>query len=452
MTTRFHAEVIGSLLRPHYLSQARARLQAGLMPAHEFKRIEDRAVDEAIALQEGCGLQVVTDGELRRFSFLDQLLSDVEGVIAQPGPAVNFHGRGGEIWEWHAPVTVTGKFRGTRMLTPEEYTYARSRARQPVKVTLPSPLVMYSAWSPELSAAAYRDAYEMFADAADVIRAEARALAKLGCTYIQIDSPDLGTLADPENRTLREQLGMPTERTLTEGVDIINSVCDVPGVTFGLHLCKGNYQSKWIGSGGYDLTAEAVFSRMRDVDVFLLEYDDERSGTFEPLRHVPEDKVVVLGLVSSKTSETEPVPEIVARVTEAAKYVDLERLALSTQCGFASVSIGANLITSDTQERKLELVATAAAEIWLPEDDVPLRVRDRRPGGDVPHRARRATPDVNRARAAFGCDEEITWADARPGKLRRGQAQDGVVARMPVARRVAVGQIRGCRTRRHEPR
>jgi methionine synthase II (cobalamin-independent) len=359
-----HADVVGSLLRPRYLWEARAALEAGQMEPSEFKEIEDRAVDQVIAMQEGCGLDVVSDGELRRFSFLDHLLGEADGVTERPGAAVTFHGEGGEIWDWHPPFTVTGKFRARRMLTIEEFSYARARARRPVKVTLPSPLVLYGAWSPELSTAAYADPYEMFADAADFIRDEIHALARLGCTYIQIDSPDLGTLVDPENRQLRESLGMPTERTLTEGVDIINSVADVPGVTFGLHLCKGNYQSKWIAAGGYDDTAEAIFGRMSNIDVFLLEYDDERSGTFEPLGKVPDDKVVVLGLVSSKTTGIEPVEQISARVSEAAKYVGLERLALSTQCGFASVSIGANLIGGDIQQRKLELVAEAARQIW----------------------------------------------------------------------------------------
>jgi 5-methyltetrahydropteroyltriglutamate--homocysteine methyltransferase len=204
----------------------------------------------------------------------------------------------------------------------------------------------------------------MFADAADIIRAEAGELARLGCTYIQIDSPDLGTLVDPENRELREGLGMDTQRTLTEGVDIINSVADVPGVTFGLHICKGNYQSKWIATGGYEFTADKVFSRSGNFDVFLLEYDDERSGSFEPLANVPDDKVVVLGLVSSKLPDIEPVDSVIARINEAARYVDRERLALSTQCGFSPVSIGGNLISEQTQERKLELVAEIAHDVW----------------------------------------------------------------------------------------
>jgi 5-methyltetrahydropteroyltriglutamate--homocysteine methyltransferase len=365
MTINVHADVIGSLLRPRYLSEAGAALQAGQMSAEEFKRIEDRAVDGAIALQEGCGLDVVTDGELRRFSFLDQLLGEIEGGADIEGAAVQFHAADpSQDWEWHPPVTITGKLRARRQITLEEFAYARARAGRLVKVTLPSPLVLYGAWSPELSTAAYADPWEMFADAATIMREEAAGLARLGCTYIQIDAPDLGTLVDPENRELRESLGMPTERALTEGVDIINSVGEVPGVTFGLHLCKGNYQSKWIATGGYDFTADKIFSRMSNFDVFLLEYDDERSGSFEPLASVPDDKLVILGLVSSKTTEIEPADTLIARINEAARYVDLERLGLSTQCGFSPVSIGANLITQDTQQRKLELVGEVARQVW----------------------------------------------------------------------------------------
>ncbi len=267
----YHADVIGSLLRPHYLVQARAALAAGRMNMEEFKRIEDRAVDQALAMQESCGLDVVNDGELRRFSFLDHLLGDMEGVADMPGAPVRFHAPDpAQDWDWHPPFTVTGRIRPKGpMMTIEEFSYARGQARVPVKITMPSPLVMYSAWSPEHSRPAYSDPFELFADAAAIIRAEARELARLGCTYIQIDSPDLGTLVDPENRALREGLGMDTERTLTEGVDIINSVADVPGVTFGLHICKGNYESKWIATGGYEFTADKVFARSANFDVFL---------------------------------------------------------------------------------------------------------------------------------------------------------------------------------------
>lgn len=364
MAQVYHSDVIGSLLRPRYLSQARAAHESGQLSTWEFKRIEDRAVDQAIAMQEGVGLDVITDGEFRRFSFLDQIIGELEGVSDREGAPVHFRNATNPGFDWHAPTTVTGKIRQRRKLTVEEFAYTRARATKPVKVTLPSPLVLYSMWSPELSTAAYKDAYEMFADAAAIVRAEAEALAQLGCTYVQIDSPDFGTLVDPENRELREDLGMPTERTLTEGADILNAVADIPGVTFGLHLCKGNYLSQWIASGGYGFTAEALFGRLTNFDIFLLEYEDERSGSFEPLAMVPNDKAVVLGLVSSKTTTLESSKELTARVHEAARYTGLERLGLSTQCGFSSVLIGANLTNEDVQERKLELVAEMAHQIW----------------------------------------------------------------------------------------
>ncbi len=358
-----HSDVIGSLLRPKYLQQARDAFAAGQLPAPDFKRIEDRAVDQVIAMQEGVGLDVITDGELRRFSFLDQLVGELDGV--QPIEAAPIHFKSAtEDWIWHNPFTVTGKISQKRKLTIEEFAYSRARATRRVKVTLPSPLILYTSWSPERSTAAYRDAYELFADGAAIIKAEIAALAALGCTYIQIDSPDIGTLVDPENRELRETLGMPTERTLTEGLDIFNSVADIPGVTFGVHVCKGNNMSQWIGSGGYDFTAEAVFGRLTNFDVFLLEYDDERSGSFEPLAKAPDDKQIILGLVSSKTTTLEPLAELTARVHEAAKHTGLERLGVSTQCGFSSTLPGANLTNEDVEERKLELVAELAHHIW----------------------------------------------------------------------------------------
>jgi 5-methyltetrahydropteroyltriglutamate--homocysteine methyltransferase len=358
-----HSDVIGSLLRPKYLQQARDAYAAGQLPAPDFKRIEDRAVDQAIAMQEGIGLDVITDGELRRFSFFDQVTFELDGMGPGEGAGVHFRNATDE-WIWHSPVVVTSKLSQKRKITIEEFAYSRAQATRMVKVTLPSPLFIYSLWSPEQSTAAYRDPYEMFADVAAIIKAEAEAVAALGCTYIQIDAPDVGSMVVPENRELRERLGMPTERTLAEGMDIINSVADVPGVTFGIHVCKGNNMSQWMGSGGYDFTAEAVFDRLTNFDVFLLEYDDERSGSFEPLAKAPEDKQVILGLVSTKTTTLESVADLEARVREAAKYTGLDRLGVSTQCGFSSTLPGANLTNEDVQERKLELVAELAHHIW----------------------------------------------------------------------------------------
>jgi 5-methyltetrahydropteroyltriglutamate--homocysteine methyltransferase len=363
MSQVHHSDVIGSLLRPAYLTRARDDFAAGQLTVPEFKRIEDRAVDSAIAMQESIGLDVVTDGEFRRFSFLDQVVSEINGV--EPIEAAPIHFKNAtEDWIWHNPFTVTGKISQKRQITPEEFAYNRARASKRIKITFPSPMLFYTGWSPELSTAVYRDAYELFADAAAIIKAECAELAALGCTYIQIDSPDIGSIVDPENRELRENLGMPTERTLTEGLDIFNSVGDVPGVTFGVHVCKGNNMSQWIGAGGYETTAQAMFSRLTNFDVFLLEYDDERSGSFEPLAKAPDDKQIILGLVSSKTTTLESASDVAARIHEAARYTGLERLGVSTQCGFSSTLPGANLTTEDVQEQKLELVAEVANTVW----------------------------------------------------------------------------------------
>ena len=359
------AEIVGSLLRPSYLLEARQAREEGRIGQAEFKRIEDRAVDAAIAMQEGAGLDVVSDGELRRFSFFDHLESQINGVTQMLGPSIAFHGEdSGQDWDFQSQATVVDKISRKRMMTVEEFAYARAIARQPVKAMLPSPLLLYISWSPEHSKDAYPDPFELFADGARLIREEAEELARIGCTYIQIDAPDLGSLVDPENRGLRESMGMSTERTLSEGIDLINSIADIPGVTFGIHLCKGNYAGTWISSGGYEMLSETLFQRATNFDVFLLEYDDPRSGSFEPLAKMPDDKTVVLGLVSSKRPELESFDGLVKRIDVASKYVSKDRLAISTQCGFASVVIGANPITEEIQEAKLKLVGDVADKVW----------------------------------------------------------------------------------------
>jgi 5-methyltetrahydropteroyltriglutamate--homocysteine methyltransferase len=367
MATVHHADVIGSLLRPAYLLNARERYEAGQLPAAKYKEIEDRAVDEVIALQEGAGLDVVNDGELRRHSFIDQLTEAVEGLTPDPASDhvhVPFRDETGEEKSaFTVPLSATGRLRRRRMMTVEEYSYARARARRPVKVTLPSPLMLFLVWSPERSRDAYGDPFELFADGLRLMREEAAELARLGCEYIQIDAPDFGQLVDPSQRDAWETAGISVDRVFSEGVDILNAVADVPGVTFGLHLCKGNYDSEWISAGGYQHLSKELFRRATNFDVFLLEYDDERSGSFEPLSDLPEDKMVVLGLVSSKFDKLEPGDQLVARINEASRYFPREQLALSTQCGFASAGPG-NAISEDAQAKKLHLVGEVAERVW----------------------------------------------------------------------------------------
>jgi 5-methyltetrahydropteroyltriglutamate--homocysteine methyltransferase len=363
MTSSMRAEVVGSLLRPGHLVRARAARRAGTLTPAEFKIVEDRAVDRAIALQEGSGLDVVTDGELRRGIFTGPLTENVDGLEYVPGVTRVWYTDQGPVEE-ELPVVVTAPLRFRRSVATEEFAYARARARRPVKVTLPSPLMMFLRWSPRHSTVAYDDAFAMAADAAAIIREEVRELAALGCTYVQIDAPEIALLVQQETRDWYEKQGISTERILTEGLDLLDSLTGVPGVTFGIHLCRGNRNGRWMAVGGYDYVAEALFRRCRGFHRFLLEYDDERSGTFEPLAAAPPDRTVVLGLVSTKSTRVETVEEITGRLHEATAHVPAEQLALSTQCGFASMVEAHPDLTEDVQARKLDLIAEAAAAFW----------------------------------------------------------------------------------------
>jgi 5-methyltetrahydropteroyltriglutamate--homocysteine methyltransferase len=361
------ADVLGSLLRPEYLRRARVDRDAGQIDQATFKQIEDRAVDQAVALQEGAGLDVITDGEMRRVGFADQLWGAINGLVhveQHEAASVPFYGaEPADDLAFAVPARVVERISRKRMLTVEEFAYVRGRARVPVKVTLPSPMMLFLLWSSEHSRPAYRDPFELFADGVTLIREEAAALAELGCQHIQIDAPDLGQLADPAQREDWEARGISPERALSEGVDMVNAVADVPGVTFSLHLCKGNFRSRWIASGGYEALSKQVFSRIGNFDRVMLEYDDERSGSFEPLRDLPDDKIVVLGLVSTKHDTVEAPEELDARVAEAARFFPRDQLAVSTQCGFASIAVG-NDISEGAQERKLNAVADLAARTW----------------------------------------------------------------------------------------
>src|SRR3954467_4535510 len=351
----FRAEVIGSMLRPSYLKEGRAAFEQGHLPAADFKRLEDRAVDQVIAMQEGTGVDVVSDGEMRRFLFMGPITETVEGIeFVEHDSPMPWSSPEGDL-EWLPPAAVTSKLRKRRSMVTEEYSYARARARLPLKVTVPSPLVLYGFWSPQHSSGAYADAFEMFADAAEVGRSEIMELVSLGCEYIQVDAPELATLVDPRIRDWAESLGFSAERMLTEGIELINSMVDgISGVRLGIHLCRGNNAGMWMASGGYDYIAKALFDRATAFDAYSLEYDDARSGTFEPLSGARDDKQVVLGLVSTKSPQLETPQELTARVDEAGRFFPRDQLGLSTQCGFASIAAG-NPITQADQEPKLRL-------------------------------------------------------------------------------------------------
>jgi methionine synthase II (cobalamin-independent) len=360
-------DVVGSLLRPPELLAARERLARVEISPAEFKRVEDQAVDEAIRLQEEAGLDVVTDGEMRRLSFQSQLTEAVEGFGEWDLDAF--------LWgEWHGdevgdrtierpPIAVVGKLRRRRFLSAEEFTYARGRTERVVKVTLPSPSLFANFYDPERSRDAYASLEDFLGDVAEILRDEVDELVRLGCQYVQLDAPHYPLLLDPRYRDFYESRGWPAERWLDLGLELDNIVIgDRTGVTFGFHLCRGNQASRWLVEGGYDWLAGRLFPRVR-AHRLLLEYDDERSGGFEPLGGVPDGKLVVLGLVTTKTARPETVEELEGRVREAARFVPLERLALSPQCGFATSVLG-NAISPADQEAKLRTVVETARRVW----------------------------------------------------------------------------------------
>ncbi len=361
------SDVVGSLLRPPELLAAREAYAAGRLSAAAFKAVEDAAVDQAIALQVEAGLDVVTDGEMRRLSFQSQLAEAVDGLGDWDIDAFLWgEWRSDELGERHIErpsMGVTGKLTRRRFLSAEELTYARGRTDRVVKVTLPSPSLFANFWDPRGSLAAYADLDAFLADVADILRGEVDELVRLGATYIQLDAPHYPLLVDPSYRAFYESRGWPAERWIARGVELDNEVIgDHPGVTFGMHLCRGNQMSRWLARGGYEQIARQVFGSVH-VQRLLLEYDDARSGGFEPLREVPDDVVVVLGLVTTKHGGLEPVDDLVRRVHEAAAFVPLERLALSPQCGFATSIVG-NDLTVEQQRAKLGVVAEAARLVW----------------------------------------------------------------------------------------
>jgi 5-methyltetrahydropteroyltriglutamate--homocysteine methyltransferase len=355
------AEVVGSLLRPDYLASARKRLEGGEIEPAEFKKIEDRAVEAAIELQTGSGIDVITDGEQRRYAFYGHLVDSMAGFDKLGGWAIPFRDESGEQLILKRPVVVE-KLKPLRNMCAEEFTYLRARTEKPAKVTMLSAQQAAAYYDPDKSKAAYttRDAY--LSDVVDLSRREVDELVRLGCTYIQIDAPQYAALLDPALREGYQRRGSDPEKLIDTCIEMDNAIIDGhPEVTFGLHICRGNNQSRFYAEGDYGPIAR-IFQKTH-FNRFLLEYDDQRSGGFEPLRHVPEDRVVVLGLITTKKPRLEPEDELKRRIDEASRYVPLERLALSPQCGFASTMEG-NRISPEDQQRKLELVAMVSRAAW----------------------------------------------------------------------------------------
>jgi 5-methyltetrahydropteroyltriglutamate--homocysteine methyltransferase len=357
----YRSDVVGSLLRPGYLKDARARHEKDKLTDAEFKQVEDRAVNEALDLQIRTGVEMITDGEMRRYAFYGHLIDAVEGFDKTGGWAIPFRNEKGEELVLPRPVVVS-KLRRKRPLCAEEFTYLRARTSHPGKTTMVSAQQAAAYYDSKKSSGAYPKIDAYLADLVDILRGEVEELIRLGCTYIQIDSPQYAALLDPKLREGYRQRGNDPDRLLDLSTEMDNAVIgDHPGIVFGLHLCRGNNQSKFYAAGDYGPITR-VFRQTR-FQRFLLEYDDARSGGFEPLRQVPEDRTVVLGLVSSKRPALESKDELKQRIQQAAAVIPLERLALSPQCGFASTMEG-NLLSPAEQEAKLRLVAETAQEVW----------------------------------------------------------------------------------------
>jgi 5-methyltetrahydropteroyltriglutamate--homocysteine methyltransferase len=362
------ADHVGSLLRPPALLRARRDHAAGRLDPAGLKRAEDEAVREVVALQEAAGLPVVTDGEFRRESFQSELVAAVdgfEGVTIDSWLWGEWHSDelGDKVVERPAAAAVVAPLVRRRSLAAEEFTFLRSVTDRVAKITLPSPSLFANLWDPERSREAYPRFDDFMADVVAILCDEVRELERLGCEYAQLDAPHYPLLIDPVWREFYEARGWTVERWLSYGIELDNAVIDAaPGMTFGFHLCRGNQDSRWLVAGGYDEIARPVFGGVR-AHRLLLEYDDERSGSFDPLAIVPDDKLVVLGLVTTKGPRLESSDALEARIRDAAAVLPLERLALGTQCGFSTSVVG-NALTIDDERAKLEVIAATAARVW----------------------------------------------------------------------------------------
>jgi 5-methyltetrahydropteroyltriglutamate--homocysteine methyltransferase len=365
----FRADHVGSLLRPPELLHARAEHQAGRLPAAELRRAEDQAIAEAARMQAELGLKGVTDGEFRRGSWHMDFLHSIGGV-APTGQAlrIQFKNAQGPVEAALGAFRIAGKLTLDKTIFGDDFAYLKSvaPAGTVAKLTIPSPSMLhYRGGRAVIDATAYPGMDAFWHDLAEVYRKEIAGLYALGCTYLQLDDTSLAYLNDPAQRAYVSSIGGDGEHQHLVNIRLINQALQgkPAGMTICTHMCRGNFRSSWVAEGGYDHVAEALFGEL-DVDGFFLEYDDARSGSFAPLRFVPKGrKKIVLGLVTSKRAALESKDELKRRIDEAAKYVPLDQLCLSPQCGFSSTVEG-NALSIEQEKAKLRLVAEVAREVW----------------------------------------------------------------------------------------
>ena len=361
----FRADHVGSLLRPQALKEARARFQRNEITKEQLRAVEDGAIRDVVKKQEAIGLQSITDGEFRRTFFHIDFLQKLAGVAVSGGIATKFRTQAGTIDFAPPRVTVTGKLRHVQDIQTADFKFLKSVATKTPKVTIPSPtMVHFRGGRKGIDITAYPDLDEFFEDLAQVYREEISSLYNAGCRYIQLDDTNLAYLCDPQIRAQTQERGEDPDDLPHSYAALINSVIDnrPSDLTVAIHLCRGNMQSAWVAEGGYEPVADALFNELH-VDAYFLEYDDARSGSFDPLRFVPDDKIIVLGLLTSKSAALEHAADIMRRLDQASRYVPLERVCLSPQCGFASTVQG-NRITEADQWAKLERVVAVTQQVW----------------------------------------------------------------------------------------
>ena len=379
LLTRIRNDVVGSLLRPAKLKEARARYDQGLISIEQFRSLEDQCVRDAVALQEGLGLAVITDGEYRRLNFQDSFGESVSGYDAGR-PTLEFYEKRVEgsspLQRWEIPDQgehkgtavaqrrpAAEKIRLARNVPAEEFEFLHQTARKPAKVALIGPDRVAQRFDWQNSKAVYSGLDEFIADVVQIEREIIRGLIDAGCHYVQIDAPGYTAYVDAPSLEAMRSRGEDPQENFNRSLQADNAVLEgFDDVTFGIHLCRGNQRSMWHREGTYDEIAERLLNELKH-DRFLFEYDTPRAGGFEPLRFLPKGKIMVLGLVSTKVPRLETVDELKRRIDEAAQYVALEQLAISPQCGFSSDVVG-NLINEDDQKRKLEVVVETARQVW----------------------------------------------------------------------------------------
>lgn len=359
----FRAEHIGSLLRPRAMFDAFRRFKAGEIDQAGLDRVREDCIRDVVRLQEEAGLRVVTDGEFRRTTYISHFVESCDGLDFRPS-SFRFYDTAGKDHEFLAPRCV-GKVRKTKSLSAIEYGFLKTVTDATIKSTYASPATMhFLGGAPDPDPEFYADDEALFADIAAAYDADIAEIAGMGARYVTLDDVPFPMLCDPAIRGQVEKQGKDPERLIDKYIELTNaSFASAPAdMTVGLHMCRGNLKGTWLSEGSYQAVSEKLFRNL-NVDVFFLEYDTARAGGFEPLAAMPDDKRVVLGLVSSKVPELESKDALKARIAEAAKYVDLDRLAISPQCGFSSAIVG-NPVSVDDQIAKLELCVEVARDVW----------------------------------------------------------------------------------------